>query len=161
MLIKKMLIASLPMLILSACSPNKNSESTKDASQPKEQTQLKEYEYVESVKVYGGIYEKSKIVEKEPRKIMASSDTAAFAIGFRDFLIQQLTYDYASINNSSTLDEPRPESFKIYDNFGNDVTLSCIPKNEKDLKVFENRMDRIKDEVVSSIELLYSKSSKK
>lgn len=126
--------ALMLILTLFACSQSKDSESKKDLSQKRE------YEYAETVE------ERELRYEKPSRKIVASSDTAAFAIAFRNFCIDKALFDYEVVEDGHT-DRPLPISFKIYDDTGADVTSAIITDDEEEMKIIEDRMNRIHDEV--------------
>lgn len=142
---KKIIFYSLLLLSLSACNPSNNSDNSESKKDVSPKIEKKEYTFVETVRQRNADFTET-VVERQPVKIVATSDTAALMIAYRNRCITEAK----NLNNSSN---PYPKSFTLYDDTGADVSVSIMKRYAKDEADLEKRAKAIRAEVFKLYEV--------
>ncbi len=142
---KNLFFIPMLVLILAACSPSNktnNAGSEKDISPSIEK---REYTFVETVTQENSDYSSTE-VERNPVKIVATSDTAAFLIAYRNHCITEAWHRKDRLR-------PAPGSFRIYDDTGVDIMPSILALDKVDQDKIKQRIKAVRAEVFKIYEV--------
>jgi hypothetical protein len=110
----------------------------------------KSYKYIEVISdesVFGGV----DIKEKEPKTIMAISDSAAYLEAYQSFCISQKVNN--DIKEAMGKVYSTPIKFKLMDKDGNDITNSVYFENKEKLeKEIENKIFSMNNSIKESVD---------
>lgn len=141
---KKFILLSAVILLFFSCE-NQNSNTS---------SRKKKYQYVEQIRKKSGYNNKKvELIEKEPRQIMETSDTSAYAAAFMFFCIDYKLYQDLVGEGVNSADEPI--GFKLYNSEGKDISnIEFITKADIEKELISEFMSG-----ESIFEGMYSKSS--
>ncbi len=88
---KNLFLISALTLIVSACSPSNKTDHIESKKDNSPRIEKREYSYVETVEQRNADFSRTE-VERNPVKIVATSDTAAFMIAYRNYCISEDMY---------------------------------------------------------------------
>ena len=143
---KKILFASLLMLILSECSPSKVSELTStESGSAKNLPQKREYTFVETVDREDYHYTHN-VYERAPITIVATSDIEALMIAYRNQCVTEAEH----LGNKYGC--PDSKGFRLYDDSGAEIKMSVVKKVSKPE---QDRLDKRMKDIRAEIFNLY------